>query len=87
MNRLFLSSLRARLLLLVLLAIIPALGLILYTASAQRRTAAVEVEENALRLAQFAAANQGRASEGARQLLIALAQLPEVREGDSAECS
>ena len=45
------SSLRVRLLLLVLFAVVPALGLILYTASEQRRLAAGAVQEQALRLA------------------------------------
>ncbi len=87
MKHIPLSSLRARLLLLVLLAIVPALGLILYTASEQRRDAATQVQTNVLRLAKFAAANQGQVAEGARQLLIALSQLPEVRRGNTEECN
>ncbi|WP_408035517.1 MULTISPECIES: ATP-binding protein [Nostocales] len=72
--------------LLVLLAVIPALGLILYTASAQRRSAATDAKENLLRLAQFAAANQEQANEGVRQLLMALSQLPEIRNGNTELC-
>lgn len=87
MKHISFSSLRARLLLLVLLAIVPALGLILYTASEQRRGAATEVQANVLRLAKFAAANQGQATEGARQLLLALSQLPEVRQGNTDRCN
>jgi hypothetical protein len=70
--------------LLVLLAVIPALGLMLYTAAAQRRSAAIDAQENLLRLVKVAVANQRQASEGARQLLIALAQIPEIREGQAA---
>jgi PAS domain S-box-containing protein len=81
------SSLRGRLLLLVLLAVVPALGLILYTASEQRRLAARAVQEQALRLAWTAATDHGQLTEGARQLLIALAQLPAVRGRDPAACS
>lgn len=84
MKHISLSSLRARLLLLVLLAIVPALGLILYTASSQRQSAVSEVQNNLLRLTKFAAANQGQATEGTRQLLIALSRLPEV-QGDNLE--
>ncbi|MBD1915036.1 MULTISPECIES: ATP-binding protein [Cyanophyceae] len=73
--------------LLVLLAVIPALGLILYTAAVQRRTAAVESQENLLRLTKFAAAHQRQTSEGARQLLIALSQIPDLREGDAEACN
>ncbi|MBD2113884.1 MULTISPECIES: ATP-binding protein [Cyanophyceae] len=73
--------------LLVLLAVVPALGLILYTAAVQRRTAAVEAQENLLRLTKFAAAHQRQTSEGARQLLIALSQMPDLREGDAEACN
>jgi signal transduction histidine kinase/ActR/RegA family two-component response regulator/HAMP domain-containing protein len=82
-----LSSLRIRLMLLVLLAVIPALGLILHTAATQRRSATVEVQEDLLRLTRFAAANQRQAIEGARQLLIALSQMPQIRERNVAECN
>jgi PAS domain S-box-containing protein len=87
MRRWSFSSLRVRLLLLVLLAVVPALGLILYTASEQRRLAARTVQEQALRLAWTAATDHGQLTEGARQLLIALAQLPAVRGRDPAACS
>jgi len=46
-------SLRVRLILLVLLAVIPALGLILYTGLEQRRLATEEIQETALRLARL----------------------------------
>jgi hypothetical protein len=51
MRRFSLSSLRARLLLLVLLAALPALALIVYTDLEQRRLTASQVQEDALRLA------------------------------------
>ena len=81
------SSLRFRLVFLVLLAIVPALGLILYTAAEQRRSAAGDVLNNALRLARLAAGDQEQLVEGTRQLLIALAQLPQIHQRDSRECS
>ncbi len=81
-----LSSLRVRLWLLVFLALVPALGLILYTASEQREHAAAEVQENALRLARLASLDQEQLIEGTQQLLEALAQLPDVRGGDAAIC-
>jgi hypothetical protein len=83
----FFSSLRFRLLLLVLLAVVPALGLILYTAAEQREAAVVDAQENALRIARLAASDQERLVEGARQLLTALAQLPSVRNHDEAQCT
>lgn len=87
LHRSFLASLRTRLMLLVLVAVVPVLWLILYTASAQRRSAAIETQYNLLRLAKFAAANQEQAHEGARQLLIALSQIPEVRNATVEECN
>lgn len=86
LHSIFLSSLRTRLVLLVLLSVVPAIGLILYTASAQRRTATAEAQENALQLVRLAANNQRQVVEGTRQLLTILAQLPVVRKGNSPEC-
>ncbi len=83
----FFSSLRVRLWLLVFLALVPALMLMLYSASERRRQAAIDVQENALGLARLASSNQERLVEGAHQLLIALAQVPEVRNGHIAECN
>lgn len=86
LHRIFLSSLRTRLVLLVLLSVVPAIGLILYTASAQRRAATLEAQENTLQLVRLAANNQRQVVEGTRQLLTILAKLPVVRKGKSPEC-
>lgn len=79
MTRFSFASLRTRLLLLVLLAILPALGLILYTGLEQQRLAAAEVRREALRLTQLAASKHEELIGDARQLLLTLARLPEVR--------
>src|SRR5918912_866234 len=71
-----LASLRVRLLLLVLLAVLPALGLILFGAAEQRRQAADSLQAEGLRLARLAAADQEDLNESSRQLLIILARLP-----------
>ncbi len=76
MTRIFRPSLRSRLLLLVLLALLPAFVLILVTAWEQRQLAAMEAQENALRIARAAASNQERLIEGARSLLIGISQVP-----------
>ena len=81
------SSLRARLLLLVLLAVIPVLGLLLYTDLEQRRLAADQAQEDALRFVRLAAADQTQLIQGTDQLLAALAQLPAVRDGDPEACT
>jgi PAS domain S-box-containing protein len=83
----FLFSLRFRLILLVLLAVLPALGLALYTGLEGRRQAAVEAQDNAVRLARLMARDQDRLVEGADQLLNALARLPAIRDRDPAACN
>ncbi|HEY9763290.1 MAG TPA: ATP-binding protein [Trichocoleus sp.] len=80
-------TLRSRLVVLVLLAVIPALGLVLQTASTQRRTAGQEAQESLLRIAKSTAINQRQAVEGARQLLLVLSQLPEIRNPDIGKCN
>jgi signal transduction histidine kinase len=81
----FFSRLRARLLALVLLAILPALGLVLYTAVDQRRVASREAIASAQRIVRLAAATQKQHVEAARQLLITLSQLREIRPDRAAE--
>lgn len=87
MFRKLFASLRARLILLVLLAVIPALGLILYTGAEQRRLAAENTRADALSLARLLAADHARIIEETRQLLLTLTHLSEVREAESAACS
>src|SRR3972149_4765958 len=82
MGRFSFPSLRTRLLLLVLLAVIPALGLILYTGLEQRRQAVVEAQKTAQRLIRLFSVEQERLIEGTYQLLVTLTHLPEVRSGD-----
>ena len=87
MKRFYFGSLRSRLIVLVLLAVLPALGLILFTASEERRAAAAEVQDDALRIARLASSAQERLIEGARQLLIMMAHLPAVSEDDPNEAT
>jgi signal transduction histidine kinase len=72
------AGLRARLLALALLAVLPALGLVAFTAKQNRDTLARQVEESSLRLARLTSSEHERAIEGARQLLTGLARIPEV---------
>jgi PAS domain S-box-containing protein len=81
------SSLRVRLLLLVLVAVVPILGLMVYTNGELRRRAAADAEGEALRLARIAASDQRDLMKDTRQLLFALAQLPEVQDGNAGACS
>lgn len=83
MNRFSLASLRMRLVLLVLIGVIPALGFILYTGWTQRRLADVMMKDNAIRMVRLAALQQDQLIDGTRHLLLALAQLPEIRNRDT----
>ncbi|PYX62603.1 MAG: hypothetical protein DMG78_32975, partial [Acidobacteria bacterium] len=75
-----LSRLRARLLLLVLMAILPVLGLVLYTAIEQREAAIAEARASALRIVRMATTGQKQHLEAARQLLTTLSQVSELRQ-------
>jgi PAS domain S-box-containing protein len=83
----FFSSIRVRLIMLVLFAILPALVLTLDTGLEQRRMAATQAQQEALILARSAADDQSHLIEAARQLLLILAHLPQVREDAPAACS
>src|SRR3712207_4739977 len=81
------ASLRVRLLLLVLLTILPIFGLVVYTTREERQRETAAVQQDALHLTHLAASNQEHLIEQTRQLLLALAQLSQVRERDAAACS
>ena len=81
------SRLRYRLLLLVLLAVLPALALIISTAWEQRRLSAENAREDALRLVRLASSNHERLIEGARPLLILLAQNADIQSHNGRICS
>jgi diguanylate cyclase (GGDEF)-like protein len=80
------DSLRARLVALVVLAALPTLGLAIYAYVGQRRTAAQEGREAALRVARdLGRAHEQRLGE-TRRLLVTLAAMPETRMADGAAC-
>jgi signal transduction histidine kinase len=87
MGWLSLASLRTRLLLLVFLAVIPALGLTLYTNLEERQLRKALVQEHAMRLSRLVSADYERLIEDARQLLVTLARLPAVRDLNRAACN
>ncbi len=79
--------LRGRLICLVLLAALPLLGMTLFTASEDHRMEKLQVEADTLRATRLAAGDIAQVIEGARQLLIGLAEMPEVQRGNSVACS
>src|SRR5574340_1065301 len=86
MSRLF-FSIRFRLVVLVLLAVVPARGLTFYTGLEQRRIASREAKEEALRLARVVSGNQSQLVQGARHFLYTLAQLPQVQRREPRSCA
>lgn len=81
-----LSDLRVRVLLLVMLALLPAFILTLYNAAKERSRLTQYTRNEALHFARTARDEHSRLTEGARQLLVALAQVPEVRNMVSSDC-
>lgn len=82
----FFARLRVRLIALVLLAVLPALGLVIYTAIEQRQLGIEAARQETLRLVRFAAQRQQELIEGARQLLLTLVHNKEVQSMDQAAC-
>jgi signal transduction histidine kinase len=80
------ASLRSRLLVLVLVAVLPAFALTLYTNLEQRRAAAAAAQEEALRIARIAASEQNGVFQDARRVLFTLAHLREVRTLNAQAC-
>ncbi len=86
MRRLPFTSLRTRLILLVLLPVLPMLALSLYSFSQQRAQAVMHGRAEALRLAHEAALEQEQSLIGAQDLLKVLAQHPLVRARQRPGC-
>jgi hypothetical protein len=82
----WLSSLRARLILLVLLALLPTLAFLLYSHFDQRRHAAQDGSAEALRLANIGSYNQETLIAQAKGLLRTLSLLPQIREASPSMC-
>ncbi|WP_407157837.1 ATP-binding protein [Bradyrhizobium sp. STM 3557] len=80
-------TLLSRLFALVAVALLPAIAIQSYNEVDLRRSRQAEVQEQALGLAKLAAAEQQQVVEGIRQVLIALSELPAIKERDSRACS
>jgi signal transduction histidine kinase/ActR/RegA family two-component response regulator len=80
-------SLSARLLFLVLLAVVPAVCIEIYGEVELRASRRQEIRDEALRLVSVVAAEQERIDEGTRQLLIAFSEAAAVRAGDWDGCN
>src|SRR5262245_43206843 len=80
------SSLRCRLVLIVLVAVVPIFALILFSAERHRELTSNQVKTTALGVARAIASEQDRLLENAHQFLITLARLPQVRDVDKLAC-
>jgi serine phosphatase RsbU (regulator of sigma subunit) len=76
-------SLRVRLLGLVVLVLVPWLALVLYTQADERRAAVANVDRDAMRVLELVTSQQEAQIDTARQLLAALAKLPQLRTPDT----
>jgi signal transduction histidine kinase/CheY-like chemotaxis protein len=71
---------------LVAVALLPAIAIEMYNEFDLRRARQVEVQNQALRLAKLAAAEQEQIVQGIRQVLIAMSELPSIKTKDSQAC-
>ena len=83
----FINSARFRLILLVLIAVIPVLGLTLYTGFQVRQQASEKARVEAVRLIKISADSYNDIITSGQQLLTGLAQLPQVIQHNQAECN
>ena len=86
MGKLTFSGVRARVLLLVALAVAPWLALTIYHAVEDRSSAVDAAQESALQLARLISFDQRETISRSRGLLQALSTLPEIRNGTPADC-
>ncbi len=82
----YFSSLRVRLLALVLLAVLPLLALTLYSGIEQKQQQTARVEDEALRLALSISSDQQSLIDSTHQLLMAIAQVPSLRQHNMQVC-
>ncbi|MBV9627661.1 MAG: response regulator [Xanthobacteraceae bacterium] len=80
-------SLLSRLFLLAAVALLPAIAIQAYSEFCVRYEREVEVHEQALSVAKLAAAEQQQIIQGIRQVLVAMAELPAIKEKDSQACN
>jgi signal transduction histidine kinase len=71
---------------LVAVALLPAIAIQMYNEFDLRRARQVEVQNQALRLAKLAAAEQEQIVQGIRQVLIAMSEVPSIKTKDSQAC-
>src|SRR5262245_58016327 len=82
----FISSLRARSIAFVLLAVVPAFAVILFTDQKYHDSIGAQVQKSTLGSVRVITTEQRRIFENAHQLLITLSRLPLIRERNATPC-
>lgn len=80
------TSLRSRLVLLVLFAVVPAFALILDTAAKYRELTATQIRQNAIVAARAIASEQDRVLENAHEFLVTISRVPQIKDMDPVAC-
>src|ERR1051326_4074615 len=80
-------GLRGRILELLLIAVLPAIGIQAYNEYDLRQAREHDIRQQVVQITKQFGEEMGELREGARQLLLTLGQLPAVRERDGAQCS
>ncbi len=75
-----------RLFLLVLIAVLPAIAIQAYNEYDLRKAREADIRQRVVQITTQFGEEMGELREGARQLLLALGQLPAVKRRDSAQC-
>jgi signal transduction histidine kinase len=68
------------------MAVVPAFGLLLYSAAKHRELTAGQVKQNALVAARVIASEQDRVLENAHEFLVTLSRVPQIQATDKAAC-
>ncbi len=79
-------SLRSHLLALVLVAVVPGMGIMVYAAAVQRGFMAAEAYDDVEAVANLVAERNQRAIDGAKGLLVGLSLVPSLAQRDEAGC-
>ncbi len=87
MKRLPLGNLRLRLMLLVVLAVIPAIALVLYANLQGRQEAIAQAQEQVMEATRRVSRAEQRTIEQARQLFTTLSHFPPILQQDTAGCA
>ncbi len=85
-RRIFSWSIRTQLMILVLVAVLPALTIILRNGFELKHSKVLEAHERSLSAARNLAVQQAQITNSTRQILSTLARIPQVQKGDSTSC-